>query len=333
MLIAVNANRLTGLDALRGVAAICVLGFHCGTVFGVWPVFSRSYLAVDFFFMLSGFVMARTYEHRFPELTPANFIIVRLRRLWPIMAAGTLLGAVFFALIGASWQLLLLAVSAGLLFVPALNIGQPYLLNRAEWSIFFELFANAVHALLLWRLKTSQLLVVVALCVLATYAHAQFLGLKWLLAGSTTPIFAGGFARVLISYCLGIVFHREGWRIRLPFSGAVVLLPGAMLCLALAPFSVVLDLAFVLVVAPAVLAIGIEGRASAVGRLLGAMSFPLYAVHYPVLRLAHHFDGGPVAGAAAALLVAGVLAVPALRHGVKAAAAPAVGMQAGNVGG
>src|SRR3569623_1992281 len=132
-------GRLYGLDALRGVAALCVLAFHVHSVFGgFWP-FSRGYLAVDFFFMLSGFVMARTYEVRFRQLTTAEFFILRFRRVWGTMAVGTLLGAGFYLLIGASWQLLALDMAFGLFFVPLLHIGQPYHLNRAEWTKFFEL--------------------------------------------------------------------------------------------------------------------------------------------------------------------------------------------------
>ena len=70
--------RLGGLDQLRGVAALLVLGYHIWTEFNVGPIFRRSYLAVDFFFMLSGFVMARTYEGKLRSGALSGFFNLRL---------------------------------------------------------------------------------------------------------------------------------------------------------------------------------------------------------------------------------------------------------------
>src|SRR5690606_9603166 len=96
------AGRLHGLDALRGVASILVLCFHVIGLFGQWRVFDRAWLAVDFFFMLSGFVMARTYESamRDKRLGAIAFFRVRYRRLWAPVAFGTMLGIAFHVFAG-----------------------------------------------------------------------------------------------------------------------------------------------------------------------------------------------------------------------------------------
>src|SRR5262245_61697811 len=92
-------NRLYGLDALRGVAALAVLFHHYEVIFGSTHYFSRAYLAVDVFFMISGYVMARTYEGRLGNsLSAVQFLWIRIKRLWPTMAVGTTIGA--FLMVG-----------------------------------------------------------------------------------------------------------------------------------------------------------------------------------------------------------------------------------------
>lgn len=100
------------LDGLRGVAALSVVVMHRHVWFGLEGWLAHGYLAVDFFFMLSGYVMARTYEQRLSEGYGAwRFMAARYRRLWPVMALGTLFGAPLLALeyndLGASLSVIL----------------------------------------------------------------------------------------------------------------------------------------------------------------------------------------------------------------------------------
>ena len=297
------------MDALRGIAALSVLGFHAWTVFGVLPIFSRAYLAVDFFFILSGFVMARTYEGRFPALSSRRFVALRFKRLWGVMAVGTLIGLASLA--DSDGQYLPAAV-AGLLFIPMLTRFQPFELNRAEWSIFFELWANWVHAALLWRLKTVHLVCVAAACLalVTIYGRGSFL------MGNVTPTFVGGFPRVLFAYCIGIVIWRERGQLRLPPVAACLMLPASLIILRY----VALDVLFVLLVCPTIVMIGVTQGAGAWGRMLGAISFPLYAVHYPIFQVAHQFSLGPVFAISASLATAGALAAIAASKGRGSAA-------------
>ena len=85
--------RLDGLDALRGIAALLVAVMHIQHISGGGDLFARAYLAVDVFFVLSGYVMARTYEPKFAcGMRLRDFAAVRLKRLWPTMCIGALLG-------------------------------------------------------------------------------------------------------------------------------------------------------------------------------------------------------------------------------------------------
>jgi peptidoglycan/LPS O-acetylase OafA/YrhL len=152
-------ERLPQLDALRAIAAVFVLLFHYDTAFGGLTLFQHSQLAVDFFFLLSGFVLSAGVERGCYDLVSgAGFIIERIGRLWPMMAAGSIIGLAATVFDGASFasgSTLLLA----LLFIPGRTPREAiFPLNGAQWSLLFELIANAAHALILWRLRTRMLL-------------------------------------------------------------------------------------------------------------------------------------------------------------------------------
>lgn len=279
-------GRLPGLDALRGVAAIIVVSFHLGL-----PI-AGAHLAVDFFFMLSGFVMARTYEERLRngELGAGRFFVKRYRRLWGWMALGTTIGLVAaLGRYGPSADLGL-AFALMLAMAPAINLAAaPYLLNLPLWSIVYELIANAVHGRFLARAGTRTLAVLAALCAL---------GLAWAIDTAGFP--RGGFPeyhaltllRVGLAYTLGIVIWRL-WGDRpplpVPFGAALAILPGYVIADYLVPWEWS-PLLFVVLLAPLMMAGGIAARITSprkaeMASALGALSFPLYAVHYPVIQL------------------------------------------------
>lgn len=257
-------GRLETLDGLRGIAALIVLGYHLHTVFGGFDLFALGYWSVDFFFLLSGFVMARTYEPRFARgLSPLAFFAARFWRLWPVMAVGAVIGLLFALSAGTPTLSALLMFATTLAFIPLPGV-DPFPLNRPAWSIFFELVANVAHAVLLWRLRTRWL-VLVALAALIALLPFWLDGVFTL--GNKGSAFVGGFPRVLLFYSVGIILCR-----------ANLVIP------ALPP------------------------RLVPVASWLGALSFPLYAVHYPVLNLAEMFKVSPIAGAAIAIAVAAIVA-------------------------
>ena len=282
-------GRLHGLDALRGVAAILVLCFHVIGLFGQWRVFDRAWLAVDLFFMLSGFVMARTYESamRDKRLGSIAFFRVRYRRLWAPVAFGTMLGIAFHVFAGL--PLTLVAIIAGLILVPTSGY-RVFGLNAPAWSIFFELLANILHALILHRM-TTRVLVAVAISSFIVLVPAR-IGADSIFVGHRPEFFWFGVLRVIAPYCIGIVLYRTGARWDLwPAVPPLVMVA----CLILIPKGIECDVLFVLLVCPLLIVTGQRGGGVQLPVILGALSFPLYAVHYPIMQIVKEMGGGPVA--------------------------------------
>ncbi len=299
-------QRLVGLDAMRGIAALCVVGLHAHAVFGGFPEwFAKGYLAVDFFFMLSGYVMARTYEPRLAQgLGAARFFVARYRRIWPTMALGALLGLPMLAArVGDPWQFASILI-ANLLLLPLPFDDELFPLNVPAWSIFYELFANYVHGTLAWRWGRAALIAAIvaagALAAIAAAAHGN------LDLGARAGTFFAGFTRALFAYLIGIGLWRwwqdqPTWPVpALPAIAAmpVILVAASALGLGSWPF----DLAFVLLACPLLIAGGLRFRgASRLAVLSGQLSFPLYAVHYPVLLLGKSLGLGVVGSTLATL--------------------------------
>lgn len=311
-------DRLAGLDALRGIAALCVVIFHARPQ---WLV--NGYLSVDLFFMLSGYVMARSFEPRFAQgMTTGQFMRTRYWRLWPVLAIGALLCLpLFVGQYGAGlWPVAL----ANLLLIPIPVLGHTFLLNGPAWSIFFELLANALHAKVLWRLARVRIALMVAAMLVALVGVAA-LSQQSLEVGMRAESFLAGVPRVLLSYGIGILLWRT-WRdvppFRVPPWFALTALPAYYIANSLQGGSRwPIDLLFVVMVCPLVIAGGL-GMTKVHGwaALLGAISFPLYAVHAAVLQTAEKLSWPVMAGISAALLLAGVLtqADSALRQWLKA---------------
>lgn len=296
---AASDARLTGLDALRGIAALCVLGYHLCNEFGVFPWFARSYLAVDFFFMLSGFVMARTYEARLAagSLSTRRFLTVRYRRLWGPIAVGTAIGVVYHFASGPhpTWY----AVVFGMLLIPDLGMLRPYMLNRPAWSILFELFANLLHALLLSRVRTRFLFALAFGAATILLLHTIPIGA--IATGIRSADFLAGVPRVLMAYCIGVALWRLRLRIPAPPLAATLLLLAGLL---LVPTGIGWDFAFVILFCPILIVLGTTPFGGSTATFLGALSFPLYATHFPVLELGRFAGLDASSAAAIALAVA-----------------------------
>jgi peptidoglycan/LPS O-acetylase OafA/YrhL len=253
--------RLTSLDAFRGFAALIVLIYHVAAVYGLGG-HSKGYLAVDFFFMLSGFVIERVLQKS--SRTPLQFMRARYIRFWPTMAAGTLLGLLFIAQPGWVGQALM-----GFLLIPLFAGKFVFPLNPPAWSIFFELSANALHS----AVRRSWLLIFLV--------SLTWLTLTGGFGGGPNPgNFLAGAPRVLTSYSLGVLMYQR-WGEHPPVN-----LPsacGLLLAALLLPFvSPLFDYGFVLLLCPVIILSGVRGNIP-FAEELGALSFPLYAVHYPIL--------------------------------------------------
>lgn len=150
------------LDGLRGVAALMVMWYHIFEGFATSPIdqkFNHGYLAVDFFFVLSGFVVGYAYDDRWNKtLTMKGFFKRRLIRLHPMIILGTVLGLITFMLQGSvKWNGTHVATSAAMLamlctlfLIPAApganneirGNGEMFPINGPYWSLFFEYIGN-----------------------------------------------------------------------------------------------------------------------------------------------------------------------------------------------
>ncbi len=309
------------LDGLRGVAALLVVWYHLFEAFATSPVdqrFNHGYLAVDFFFLLSGFVIGYAYDERWGRgLRMRDFIKRRLIRLHPMVVLGALLGAAAFFVQGSvrwngepvSTGMVLAALLCGLLLIPAWpgaghevrGNGEMYPLNGPGWSLFFEYLGNLLYMLLLRRLPTRWLTLLVALtgAALAAFAIGDLsgyghLGVGWTLAGSNFP---GGMLRLLFAFPAGLLLARRFRPVRI--RGAFWLCSLSLAVLLAMPyvgseqnhlFNGLYDTLSTLLLFPLLLWLGASGHATdaATARIcgfLGNISYPLYMVHYPSMYL------------------------------------------------
>lgn len=300
------------LDAGRGVAAIAVLAHHLGNESGA-GLAPYGYLAVDFFLLLSGFVVALAYEERLRDgLSLAAFVRLRVLRMWPMILLGSALSLVPLAIrpdpgMAPQWllyQFFLVPAFAAWVIFPA---------NGPLWSLFYEAVANLAHALALARLRAG---------VLAALLAPLAAGVAWLAV--TRPDYNLGFrpeewwialVRILAGYLAGILLCRLLRAGRLPLPDGGPLAPLVLVALPLAlpaevPMPVVV-LGAVFGCFPLAMLFGLGGSsgpgALAVARWLGGISYPLYAIHMPVVLTAKAL-GWTDAPARAAVFAAALLA-------------------------
>lgn len=307
------SNRLPGIEALRGIAAICVVLLHLQAAFGGHPkVFGKGYLAVDFFLMLSGFLMVRTQEKRFGSLKAAiPFMIARYRRLWPMMALGGILGLPMLIYKSDSIGQFLMIAIPNMALLPVFFPRFVYPLNIPAWTIFYELVANSLHALLLHRLKPVMLSVSLIIGLPIVIAIAQAYGTLDL--GARPNTFLAAFPRILFAYLIGMAMGRC-WQMRddsRPYLAALALPAMPAIFVASWYFGIthwLFDLAFVMVFCPLIILGGLQMRApSRIAYWMGGLSFPLFAIHMPILQAGAWFGlSYPVGGLLA--LSGGVLA-------------------------
>lgn len=300
-------GRIHGLDAMRGIAALGVFGFHLNAVFpgsATWT--GKGYLAVDFFMMLSGYVMARTYEARMQGgLRAGTFVVLRHRRLWLTMALGGLIGMPYLWTVTGDPLLFGMALALNLMLLPGSLQHELFPLNNPGWSIFYELVANALHAAFLWRLSNRALLSLVAVMLLPLVYFAQLKG--DLNFGELTAQAGPALVRCLTSYAIGVLLWRK-WQdrpaIAVPPVLALIALPLLMLSV-WAQLGWIFDLAFILIASPLLIAGGLNLRSAPRWAVWsGAVSFPLYAVHMATFRTAYLGGIGALPAAALALAAA-----------------------------
>jgi peptidoglycan/LPS O-acetylase OafA/YrhL len=306
---ALPTSRYALLDGARGLAAIAVMIYHYTQGNGLhW--LGGAWVAVDLFFVLSGFVIAHGYGAKILAGQGFfRFFALRLIRLGPLYLVGLMLGvaaAVLTIRTGSATLTdadVIRAVLYAIFFVPNLDhaawvTGNVVLndaafpLNGPSWSLSFELFANAVFWLWLYctkRLSSVALVAFLMLIFLVTTVPPHMSNPGW-----STPTFPYGFARVTAEFFLGALLYQVDWK-NLPQNRFVLFLPPCMVFFLFLFSSNKIDLPSAVVVVPlAVLCmsrIELGKVAEGLAEKLGAISYPLYVCHFPLLRAAFEFDG------------------------------------------
>lgn len=310
------------LDGLRGVAAILVIWYHFFEGFATSPtdqMMNHGYLAVDFFFVLSGFVIGYAYDGRWQsgKMTAGRFMLRRVIRLHPMVVLSVVLGAVAYLIQGSvKWDgtpvapsMVLMALGMGLLLIPVLpgagvdvrGNGEMFPLNGPSWSLFFEYIGSILYALVLHRLSKKALGRVVAVsgiglaaCALGNMSGAYHIGLGWSMANGG---WIGGFFRLSFSFGMGLLLQRnfKPRRIRGAFWICAMLISAIMACPYVggnepSMYNAVYDLVCTLLLFPAIVYIGACGVttdrfSSSVCEFMGLLSYPVYIIHYPVMYL------------------------------------------------
>ena len=315
------------LDGLRGVAALLVVIYHIfeglafaeasdGAGSGLITTLNHGHIAVDFFFILSGFVISYAYDDRWGKMSIGGFFKRRLIRLHPMLIMGAVIGAVAFFAVGCerwdgsiapvSWVMIALLLT--ICMIPAVpgvpyevrGNGEMFPLNGPGWSLFFEYIGNICYALFMRRMSTKLLAV---FTLMLGVVHAWFfigdvseydmIGVGWTIDAVN---FWGGFIRMLFPFSMGMLLART-FRPR-KVKGAFWICTAALIVLFSVPYipsdsSISLNCLYEFIciacLFPALVwfaACGTSsGFTSKANRFLGELSYPLYIVHYPIMYI------------------------------------------------
>ncbi|WP_373828680.1 acyltransferase family protein [Bacteroides heparinolyticus] len=311
------------LDGLRGVAALIVMWYHVfeGYAFAgntMIENFNHGYLAVDFFFMLSGFVISYAYDDRWGgSFTMKDFFKRRLIRLHPMVIMGAVLGAITYCIQGSvQWDgthiatsMTMLALLCTMFLIPAVpgaghevrGNGEMFPLNGPSWSLFFEYIGNILYALFIRRLPTKALAALVALtgAGLAGFALSDAsgygnIGIGWTLDAVN---FGGGALRMLFPFSMGMLLARnfKPFKVR----GAFWICTALLVALLSMPYiegmkpvcrNGIYEAFCIIAVFPVLVLLGASGtttdsKSTRICKFLGDISYPLYIVHYPFMYL------------------------------------------------
>lgn len=308
------------LDGLRGVAALMVIWYHIFEGYATSPFdqkFNHGYLAVDFFFILSGFVIGYAYDDRWKKITTFDFFKRRLIRLQPMIILGAIFGAISFCIQGSvqwdgtkiSTSMVMLATLLSMFLIPVApgagaevrGNGEMFPLNGPSWSLFFEYIGYIMYALFIRRLsnKALTLLVVLSGIALASFSFLNLsgfgnMGVGWSISGYG---YIGGFLKVLFSFSMGLLLSRKFKPLKI--KGAFWICAISIIILISLPYAggkdamwmnCLYDSLCILFIFPTLVYIGASGeiksnRDTKMYTFLGDLSYPLYIIHYPLMYL------------------------------------------------
>ncbi|MCI1683119.1 MAG: acyltransferase [Bacteroides sp.] len=304
------------LDGLRGVAAMMVIVFHLFEAHSggnhLIQLINHGYLAVDFFFMLSGFVIGYAYDDRWKKMTLGTFFKRRIIRLHPMVIMGSIIGAALFFFqsspcypamhdVKVSTVLWVMLLGATLLPLPVnMDIRgwtEMHPLNGPAWSLYYEYIANILYGLFIRRFSKTMLSILVFLAACATLhlcltaPSGDIVG-GWSLTWEQQYV---GFVRLTYPFFAGLLLSRFGKLIHIK-RGAfwvcslfiVVILIVPRIGGADAYWTNGLYEAFCIIcLFPLIVSMGaggnVTGKSARVCKFLGDLSYPIYITHYPLI--------------------------------------------------
>lgn len=305
------------LDALRGVAAIMVVCFHLFEAHSkgeLYQIINHGYLAVDFFFVLSGFVIGYAYDDRWGKMGVGEFFKRRLIRLQPLVIIGMIVGAIcFYYQDGVLWPLIhtvpvwrmLLVMVIGFTLIPvpvSMDIrgwAEMHPLNGPGWSLFFEYVANIMYGLFIRKFsnKALSVLVFIAACALIELAvdspKGDVIG-GWSIDSIQLRI---GFTRLMYPFFAGLLLSRVGKPVHIKHA---FILCSLLLILVLAIPRIggekhlwmngLYDSLTIIFIFPLIVFMGASGQLTGkyltgFTNFLGKVSYPIYITHYPIIYL------------------------------------------------
>lgn len=284
----------TLLDGLRGIAAVAVVAMHTSDQYGLVYAIPHGYMAVPFFFMLSGIVIAHAYENGVMRISsPLVFLAIRIERLYPLLLIGLVLSLcirVGFgdgAITQQTWAMLLASIC--LIPWPSSSV---FPLLAPQWSLAIEIWGNLVHRLILDRLHDRNLMLFVGFGGAAMTASGLYYG--GLNIGWSLETLIGGVATFAFCYPCGILLYRMRGQAQLPRVIAPLwLLVAALLAAICVPTPLrttangLRDLTCAIVIFPLLLTAAMNVKPSGVvvhvAQWLGVLSYPLYIIHYPIV--------------------------------------------------
>jgi len=322
-----SKQRYEILDGLRGVAAMIVVGFHLFETYSKGPasqILNHGYLAVDFFFVLSGFVIGYAYDDRWNRMSIKDFFKRRIVRLHPMVIMGTLLGALFFyfgdcsafSLISQTpWWLMILIMLLGFTMIPTLpsldirGWSETNPLNGPTWSLMWEYLANILYAVFIRHFSKTLLIIFVAFAafltlnltlnwdvfgVLSTRQYAAYTVIGgWNITPDQICI---GITRLLYPFFMGLLLSRINKliKIRAGFWWCSILIVILLVMPRIGGehnmwMNGLYEALCILIMFPLIVSIGagsnVTGKSAALCKFSGQISYPLYITHYPLIYM------------------------------------------------
>jgi len=302
-------SRFYSLDGLRGLAAVLVMICHYSSHAGGEWLFSGAYIAVDLFFILSGFVLIHSYGEKITSgMSFRKFALIRVVRLYPLFLVGIIVGLLaitYYGYLAGTLDNDLNKITNALLLntflIPYLNheiwhfdtdilTGIIYPLNDPGWTLFFELFVNLLFFYYVSKFKNIKLAYLVVVSYLIYFVYVVMT--KTANPGWGMHNFYGGFPRVISEFFMGILIYQHYEKIKArPLLTFIIT---AVVFGLMSSGDAKLGLINMFLLSPMLVLLSANIAFNDVGNKicthLGDLSYPLYIMHVPIYHFMFNFE-------------------------------------------